>query len=1158
VRICPRCGEPNPERARFCLNCGARLDSPSTAGEERRLVTVLFCDLVGFTERSDHADPEDVKATLLLFHSILKGSIEHFGGVVDKFIGDAVMGVFGAPVGHEDDPVRAVFAAFEIQARIAELDARQPGLDLQARVGITTGEAIVSYGQGPQIGESVTGDVVNTASRLQNVARPGGIVVGEATERATRHRFVYEEREPATVKGKAEPLRIFEPLRARSRMPADLSERPRTTFVGRDDEAARLRTIFRQVSETETGSGHGARDRAVQLVTVSGDPGVGKTRLVQEFAEFLDELPQLVRLRQGRCLPYGEGVSFWALGEIVKGEAGILDSDPPEDAEAKLVGALEVLGLDRGEVDWLRQRLAPLVGIGSPSRDAKREELFAAWLRFLEALAADSITVAVFEDLHWADAAMLDFLEHVVDHAQPVPLLVLATARPELYDRRPNWGEDRRNAITLHLPPLTESETAILLSALLDRAVLPAPTQAILLERAGGNPLFAEEFVQMLLDRGSLARGSEGGAASLGAEAVPVPESLQALIGARLDALSPPDRSLLHDASVVGKIFWSGALAEVSGRSEERVLSDLEELARKQLVRPARTSSVADQHEFAFWHVLIRDVAYGQLPRAVRIDKHLAAARWIRRVAGDREVDFAEELAHHYVEALDMATATGDGGTDVDALATETGEALVLAGDRVIDLDAPRADAYFRRALQLLPRDGAERGRLLLRAGQTAFVAGRFEESERTFRQAIETFRAAGDRLGTGEAMSRLARALTKRGNVSEAGPMYDEAIVILEAEPAGPELCHAYGRKAGQLLLKGDYLDSRRLADRALQLATEMHLEDEVVRSLQIRGAARADLGDDGGLDDLREAIRLGLEAGIGEEVALSYGNLGYELWFREGPRVAQRAWQDMESYSRTRGFMAHVMWARTGQLETLFDLGDWDRVQEIASDLEAWDREQGGSQVGTYARFFRAWVDLRRGDVTEATALAEEFLPKARRLEFAEYQAPALMIAAEAARARGDLEAASDLIHEFASATEQNPDYRALFIPVAARVLVAVGDVETAARLIPDDALTTRHRIGVRTARAVVAEGRGDLREAASAYAEATDRWRDYGFVLEEGTTALGLGRCLLALGDGTGAADALERARAVLTPLGTLPLIEEIDLLDDGADADVATSS
>jgi tetratricopeptide (TPR) repeat protein len=264
------------------------------------------------------------------------------------------------------------------------------------------------------------------------------------------------------------------------------------------------------------------------------------------------------------------------------------------------------------------------------------------------------------------------------------------------------------------------------------------------------------------------------------------------------------------------------------------------------------------------------------------------------------------------------------------------------------------------------------------------------------------------------------------------------------------------------------------------------------------------------------------------------------------------------MESYSRTRGFVAHVMWARTGQLETLFDLGDWDRVQEIASDLEAWDREQGGSQVGTYARFFRAWVDLRRGDVTEATALAEEFLPKARRLEFAEYQAPALMIAAEAARARGDLEAASELIHEFASATEQNPDYRALFIPVAARVLVAVGDVETAGRLIPDDALTTRHRIGVRTARAVVAEGRGDLREAASAYAEATDRWRDYGFVLEEGTTALGLGRCLLALGDETGAADALERARAVLTPLGTLPLIEEIDLLDDGADAGVATSS
>jgi class 3 adenylate cyclase/tetratricopeptide (TPR) repeat protein len=1117
---------------------------------------VLFCDLVGFTERSDHADPEDVKATLRLFHSILKSSIEHFGGVVDKFIGDAVMGVFGAPVGHEDDPVRAVFAAFEIQARIAELDAEQPGLDLQSRIGITTGEAIVAFGQGPQIGESVTGDVVNTASRLQNVAHPGGIVVGETTERGTRHRFVYEEREPATVKGKSLPLRIFEPLRARSRLAADLQERPRTTFVGREDEAARLRTIFRQVSESEDGSGPGARDRAVQLVTIAGEPGVGKTRLVQEFADFLDELPQLVRLRQGRCLPFGEGVSFWALGEIVKGEAGILDSDGPDEAERKLVGTLEVLGLDPREADWLRQRLAPLVGIGSQSRDAKREELFAAWLRFLEALAADGITVAVVEDLHLADAAMLDFLEHVMDHARPVPLLVVATARPELYDRRPAWGEGRRNAITLHLPPLTESETAILLSALLDRAVLPAETQSMLLERAGGNPLFAEEFVQMLVDQGVLARGADG-VASVGEGVVPVPESLQSLIGARLDALSPPDRSLLHDASVVGKIFWSGALAAVSGRSEERVLGDLELLARKELVRPARTSSVADQHEFSFWHVLIRDVAYGQLPRAVRVEKHLAAGRWIRRVAGDRVVDFAEELAHHYVEALDMATATGADGVDLRALTAETGEVLVLAGDRVVDLDAPRADAYFRRALELLPESGAERGRLLMSAGHTAFISGRFEESERMFRSAVETLRAAGDPVGTGEAMSRLARALTKRGNAAEAGPLYDAAIEILQAEPSGPELCHAYGRKAGQLLLKGDYRECLRWADKAFELATEMQLEDEIVRSLQIRGAARSDLGDEGGIDDLREAIRLGLQAGLGEEVALSYGNLGYELWFREGPRVAHGAWQEMEAHARTRGFMAHVMWARSGQLETLFDLGDWDRVMELASDLESWDREHGGSPVGTYARFFRAWVNLRRGDVTEATALAEEFLPKARRLEFAEYQAPALMIAAEAARARSDLAATSELIHEFASATEQNHDYRALFIPVAARVMVAVGDVDAAERLIPQDAeaLTTRHRIGVRTARAVIAEGRRELDDAARAYAEAADRWRDYGFVLEEGTTSVGLGRCLLKLGDRAGAVEALERARDVLTPLGAAPLLAEID---DLLDVDAAKTS
>ncbi|HET9555496.1 MAG TPA: adenylate/guanylate cyclase domain-containing protein, partial [Actinomycetota bacterium] len=420
--------------------------------EERRLVTVLFCDLVGFTARSDQADPEDVGALLRPYHIRLRAEIERLGGTLDKFVGDGVMAVFGAPTTHEDDPERAVRCALAMLAASEELN-------LAVRIGITTGEALVRSGPARQT-EGVVGDVVNTASRLQGVAPAGGVVVGEATFRATRRLFDYQELGPVQVKGKADPVPVWRLEGARSRTGIDAVRRAGTPFVGRQAELERLKGLFEQT----------VADWTVRLVTVVGEPGVGKSRFVGELAAAVDARPELVTWRQGRCLPYGDGITFWALGEIVKAQAGILESDPPAEVSAKLRAVIADLLPDPSEREWLRARLAPLLGIADADAvKAERTELFAAWRRFVEAMATSDPLVLVVEDLHWADPAMLEFLQHLVERSADLPLLIVATARPELLERRPGWGDGTPAATRMPLLPLTDLEVARLVAALVGR-----------------------------------------------------------------------------------------------------------------------------------------------------------------------------------------------------------------------------------------------------------------------------------------------------------------------------------------------------------------------------------------------------------------------------------------------------------------------------------------------------------------------------------------------------------------------------------------------------------------------------------------------------------------------------------------------------------------
>nr|MBA2475680.1 AAA family ATPase [Actinomycetota bacterium] len=629
---CPSCGKENHDGFAFCGYCRAPLaeQPPLPALEERKIVSVLFCDLVGFTAASERQDPEDVRARIRPYHARLRQEIERYGGTVEKFVGDAVMAAFGAPVAHEDDVERAVRAGLGILEAIAELNEADPDLELQVRVGINTGEAVVALGARPEQGEGlVIGDVVNTAARIQSAAPVNGVAVGEQTYRTTSHVFEYEPLAPVSVKGKAEPLSLWQAKAVRDRFGSDSTREYKTPFVGRELEKPLLIGSFERA----------AQQRSVQLVTVVGEPGVGKSRMVAELFAYIDAKPELIRWRQGRCLPYGEGITFWALGEIVKAEAGILESDSAEVAAAKLDAAVSP---GESERQWLLQRLAPLVGVEAAS-PAERQELFTAWRRYLEGLAAAGPRVLVFEDLHWADEALLAFLEYLAEWSQGVPLLVLCTARPELYERRAGWGAGQRNAHTINLSPLSDQETAELVSSLVTATVLTPQLERAILEQAGGNPLYAEEFVRLLADRG------------LGSDQIVLPDTVQALIAARLDTLSPDRKSLLQDAAVLGKVFWAGALAEIGGRDAGELELALHELARKELVRSARTSSMEGESEYSFWHALVRDVAYGQIPRAERARRHRSAAIWLERKAGERVEDLAEVLAHHYLQALELA-----------------------------------------------------------------------------------------------------------------------------------------------------------------------------------------------------------------------------------------------------------------------------------------------------------------------------------------------------------------------------------------------------------------------------------------------------------------------------------------------------------------------
>ena len=973
--ICPSCGQENPEGFRLCGMCGAALTAEPAARAERKVVTVLFCDLVGFTAKAEQLDPEDVRAVLGPYHARVRGELERHGGTVEKFIGDAVMALFGAPTAHEDDPERAARAALTIREFAGE-----EGLEL--RIGITTGEALVSLGASPAEGEGMaSGDVVNTAARLQSAAPVNGILADETTYRATRRTIEYAKVSPVDAKGKAAPIPVWEAVAARSRFGVDVTHHARAELVGRERELSVLRDALERA----------LHERIPQLVTLVGVPGMGKSRLVYELSRIADADPALIIWRQGRCLAYGDGVAFWALAEVVKAQAGILEQDTETEAADKLRAAIDDAFADASDARWVESHLRPLVGLEAETGlgGDRRGEAFAAWRRFLEALAEQRPLVLVLEDLHWADEGLLDFVDELVDWLSGVPLLVVCSARPELLERRPGWGGGKLNASTLGLPPLSQAETAVLISNLLERSLLPADTQQALLDRSEGNPLYAEQFAQLYLERGS-------------AEDLPLPETLQGIVAARLDGLSPQEKAVLQDAAVMGKVFWTGALRRDDGDAAPL----LHALERKGFLTRQRRSSVESEGEWAFAHMLLRDVAYGQIPRAERTDKHRAAAEWIEGLG--RSEDHAELLAHHWSSALELARAAGQDTADLE---TPARLALRAAGDRSFAVNAyAAAAAFYADALALWPEDD-ERAKLLFRRARSLHLSAD-NRAVQALEEARDALLAGGDRESAAEAEVFLSNVWWHRGRHDEALAHLTQAEELAGTTPS-PAAARVLAAVARTRTIGEEPVGGMRLAREALGMAERLGLDELRVHALATIGTAKGSLGDETGVADLERALELALVVSPSQAGTI-LNNLAvadfFELdlrrmsaYFDEGLRIAERF-----------GDGVNARWLQGQRTRTAFHLGRWEEAVKGADEFIAECEAGSPHYLEVATRQTRGLIRLARSDPEGGLADIRRGLVLAREAKDPQALLPMLDLGVLAFEALGYTEEARGFIRE------------------------------------------------------------------------------------------------------------------------------------------------
>jgi class 3 adenylate cyclase/tetratricopeptide (TPR) repeat protein len=993
--------------------------------EVRKTVTVLFADISGSTALGDRLDPESLRGIMSRYFEEMRSAIEQHGGTVEKFIGDAVMAVFGVPTVHEDDALRAVRAASQMRELLATLNAeleRDFGARLQIRIGINTGEVVAGD---PSAGETfVTGDTVNVAARFEQTAEPGEIVFGEETHRLVRDAVLVEPIEPLELKGKADRVAAFRLVDVTPGAPA-FARRLDSPLVGREEELGRLQRAFEEA----------VAERTCRLVTVLGEAGLGKSRLVTELVARVGDRS---RVLWARCLPYGEGITFWPVAELVKEAAAIDETDAPDAARAKLL-ALVAEAEDGADV---ADRVSAAIGLGENAGGGDIQETFWAVRRFLEIVAANAPLVVLFEDIHWAEPTFLDLLQYVARFSADHPLLLVCTARPDLRETRPDWATFGE---TIVLEPLSQDESADLIANLLGTIGLPADVQARITDAAEGNPLFVEEMLRKLIDDRLLERDNGHWSARGDLSEVSVPGTINALLSARLDQLELEERAVIQRASVVGKIFWWGAVTELSPADERaRVGSHLQTLLRKELVHPDR-SGFAGEDAFRFSHILVRDAAYGSMPKRSRADLHQRFAVWLERKAGDRIAEFEEIVGYHLEHAYRYEAELGPVDEAARDVAAAAAERLAAAGRRALSYwDVSATVNLLSRAVDLLPAADPRRTDLLPDLG-LALAQSDIPRAEAVLAEAMEGARKAGDvqlesRAGVRRLFARLLLdpTINQTESLVEAeqyvewfGKWKDDAglaeglslvgmIRFWQGQAATSELdferALGHARAAGDRRQEGEIL--RRLAlvidvgptpaEEGIERLEAILAESHGDRRVEIGAArARAELeAMRGDFDAAHAFVAQGkaLARELGDQVALAAVHrdaglvemragdpIAAELEMRPGFEILERI-----------GDFGHLSSSAPDLGDTLYEQGRYDEALQL-SEFAHGITIEGDQDASIRGLMLRAKVFARRGRFEDAEALASEAVGLAARTDYLELHAHAFLSQAEVLRLAG-----------------------------------------------------------------------------------------------------------------------------------------------------------
>ena len=1140
---CPSCGTENPPGAKFCIECGTALGAGGAAGaapraetpsstatpapaarpdlapagaaappEERRKATVLFADLSGYTAVAERMDPETLKGLVDRALQRLGQEVERYGGRVDKYIGDNVMAVFGAPVAHEDDPERAVRAGLAMQGAMDEVNgwmSDAADVSFSLRVGVNSGEVLAG-----QVGSgeyTVMGDPVNVAARLQAAAKPGSVTVGEITHRLTRGAIEYSELEPLELKGKSEPVSAWEAVRVKIATPTRIA-RAETPLIGRADESSLLLSLFERV--VNEGRPH--------LVTVMGQAGVGKSRLLRELADSVADDPDGPMLRLGHCPAYGAGLAYWALGEVIKAQFEIVDTDGSELAWSKLRRGVEAVVSDE-VTEEPPERLAALIarplGIEVPQEAAKtlgidaedaqgmRDRLFSSVRSLIEAASHQKPLVLAIEDIHWADEGMLDLIEYLARWVRG-PLLLVCLARDELLDRRPGWGGGRRNATTIALDPLEPDRARDLVDALFpegDAANGHGELIRQVAARSGGNPLFAEEMVNRILEEGT-------------PDAQTLPETVHSVLAARLDSLRPDERRLLQTASVVGQTFWEGSLslAEEGAADLGDTLASLQD---KDLIVPTAGSRLAGEHEYAFKHVLIRDVAYSTLPKAVRARRHAEVGAFISDRAADRSEGVVAMVADHYGRAAALGADAGLDQTELERIGARAVEALESAGDAAAALYSNQeALGHYETALSLRgDLDAGDRARISEKLGDVALRLGRVDQATEMWETCLEYHRRQEDLERVGDLHRKTGAALWHKGDREGSIEHYQRGIDLLKDGPPCIELVRLYEEAASLYMHTGDNMLAIYASEKALRLAERLGEAAAASRAHGIFGRVFGRIGDsERARENLERSVELARESDPAEAVRALL-TLGYHLEISEADYAeAASAYEEALRLAEQTGDLPSQVELHAALAQLAAHRGDWDAVEsETDASAELAERE-GLTGKLCFPLVMRGALHWRAGDFGPAAEMLREAAELAEQVGRSEVAFQALFWLAASVRPRGDFsDAATELarardICERAGLVAQSVEAissRSLTLMLAGRHEAAREAAEEAGRL----AERLRYPVGKAAALEAAGAVAEDHAAGAKALEEAKAAWTELGRPLDAARSEYIRGLCL-----------------------------------------------